>query len=124
MNEEPFVNNEAVQFEGNPESRNDAMALLDRALREQGDLGVYGDLSDGLQTLTKEMAIMVKEESNCYSIDISPKDPTGGHDFSFTIDKQTGKMSDAVIGEVLPYPELDCEDSNDPAPSDSDIEGK
>jgi hypothetical protein len=108
MSEEPFFQKEDIQFEGNQQSRKDAIELLDKVLKEQGDLGVYGNLSIGLERLTKEFYIEIKDEKDYYSIDIYPKS-YAGHDFSFSIDKNTGKISDLCVGEIIPPPTEDNE---------------
>jgi len=96
-----------IQFDGNSQSKNNAIELLDRVLKEQGDFGVYGDLSDGVAVLIKEMNIKIEKEKNAYSIDIFPKNTSGGHDFSFTIDIKTEKISGVVFGEISPEPDFD-----------------
>jgi len=96
-----------IQFEGKPYARKKAIALLDQVLKEQGDLGVYGDLSAGVAILIDTMGISIEEQQGGYSISIYPKDASGGHDFSFTIDSHTGQRSDVVVGEVLPEPDID-----------------
>lgn len=106
MSENLFLQNESIQFEGNQKFKKDALELLDKVLKEQGDLGVYGNLSGGIEELTKNMNIKIIEENDYYSIDIYPKLRSGGHDFGFTIDKRTGKRSNVAVGEVLPPPNL------------------
>jgi hypothetical protein len=101
------MQNVAVQFEGNQNLKNNAIKLLDKVLKEQGDLGVYGNLSGGVSETIKDMNIKIVEEDDYYSIDISPKSSYGGHDFSFTIDKKTQKRSNVVVGEVLPPPDFE-----------------
>ena len=96
-----------IQFDGSPKARDKAIEFLDNVLKEQGDLGVYGDLSDGVEVLIKDMNIRIVQEKDHYAIDIYPKTASGGHDFSFTIDSKTGKRSGVVVGEVLPEPDID-----------------
>ena len=105
MNEESF-GQEDVQFEGNQQLRKYAIELLDKVLKEEGDFGVYGDLSDGLETVVKDMNVKIVEEKDYYSVSIYPKKATGGHDFSFTIDKKREKRSDVIVGEVVPDPDF------------------
>ena len=93
-----------IQFEGNQQSRKEVVKLLDTVLKNQGDLGVYGDLSQGLETVLKEMNVKIEEQKDAYLIDIFPRKNTGGHDISFTIDKKTGKMSDVAGGEISTGP--------------------
>lgn len=98
--------NANIQFIGDPELKKIAMELLDKVLKEKGNWGVYGDLSGGILEIMEEMNIRIQEHADCYSIDIFPKSDSGGHDFCFRIDKKTGEISDAVIGEIEPPPEL------------------
>ena len=107
MSEIPFIKNENIQFYGDQSVRNDAIKLLDRVLKEQGDFGSYGNLSGGIDDIKKDMNIKITEEEYYYSIDIYPESSFGGHDFGFTIDKITGKRSDVAVGEILPPPEFD-----------------
>lgn len=104
MAERPFIKNEDIEFMGDQRSKGAAIELLDKVLREQGDFGVYGNLSGGIGEMRKDMKIRITEETALYSIEISPKSTVGGHDFFFTIDKKTGKRSDITVGEVLPEP--------------------
>ena len=107
MAEIPLNIHEEIMFDGAQTSKRAAVELLDKVLKEQGDLGVYGNLRGGVEEISKEMKIKIKEEVNYYFIDIFPKSNTGGHDFSFTIDKKTEKMSHVVVGEVLPEPKFE-----------------
>lgn len=107
MNDKIGFQHSDIQFDGSARARRKAIELLDNVLKEQGDLGVYGDLSDGIEVLLKDMNIRIVQDKNHYSIDIYPKNASGGHDFSFTIDSKTGKRSGVVIGEVLPEPGID-----------------
>ena len=93
-----------IQFEGNQQSKKKVVELLDTALKSQGDLGVYGDFSEGLETVLKEMNVKIEDQKDTYLIDISPMKNTGGHDISFTIDKNTGKMSNVATGEIATGP--------------------
>ncbi|OUS03830.1 hypothetical protein A9Q81_06795 [Gammaproteobacteria bacterium 42_54_T18] len=107
MSDEICTQQNDIQFDGSARARKKAIALLDQVLKEQGGLGVYGDLSDGVGVLIKDMNIRIVQEKDHYSIDIYPKSTSGGHDFSFTIDRKTRKMSGVVVGSVLPEPDID-----------------
>lgn len=107
MAEFPEVEKEKVQFIGNQGFKQEAIELLDKVLREQCNLGAYGDLSKGLEELKKECNIKIIDKDNHYEIDIYPSSGKGGHDFSFTIDKKSGKRSDVVVGEILPEPDIE-----------------
>ncbi|MCX5686735.1 MAG: hypothetical protein NTW09_04680 [Candidatus Omnitrophica bacterium] len=92
-----------IRFEGNPDEKAKAIALVDIVLKGQGDLGVYGNLSGGVDSLIKEMRITITDKGAYYAVDMAPRSGQG-HDFSFTIDKGTGRRSEVAIGEVLPPP--------------------
>lgn len=102
-----FYNRENILFDGNQDKKKAVVELIDRVLKEQGDLGVYGDLSGGINEITERMYIKISEHDDSYAVSIWPKSGKGGHDFSFTVDKSTGRMSDVAVGEILPEP--DCE---------------
>ena len=107
MSENSFIRNESIQFEGNQGLKKDAIELLDKVLKQQGDLGTFGDLRGGIEKIIKDMNIKIIDENNFYSIDIYPKSNSDSHDFGFTIDKKTEKRSNVTIGEVLPPPNFD-----------------
>jgi len=102
-----FNNRENILFDGNQDKKKAAVELIDRALKEQGDLGVYGDLSGGINEIAEKMYVKISEHDDSYSVSIWPKSGKGGHDFSFTVDKSTGMMSDVAVGEILPEPDYD-----------------
>lgn len=107
MTEEKWTALNGIVLLGTPQSKTDVIELLDRVLKAQGDFGVYGNLSDGVEALVEYMNVSITVEEECYSIELSPKDSFGGHDFSFTINKKTETISDVVVGEVLPQPDFD-----------------
>ncbi|MDD3002147.1 MAG: hypothetical protein PHF29_10370, partial [Candidatus Riflebacteria bacterium] len=91
-----------IDFKGNRALKSEAIALLDKTMREEGNLGAFGNLCGGIEKIRKDYCIRIIDENDCLTIDMSPKSDFGGHDFTFTIDKKTGKRSDVVVGEVLP----------------------
>jgi len=102
MNEKTFI-----LYKGDIKYKKVAIELLDKVLKEQGDLGVYGGLTGGINTLKKDMNIEITEEKDKYSISISPKSQSG-HDFSFSISKKSGKISGVVaVGNILPPPDFE-----------------
>ncbi len=96
----------SVLFDGKEALRESAMERVDRSLGEHGDLGVYGNLSRGLEEITKEMFVRITDEGKYYSVSVWPKSGRG-HDFSFLVDKENGGISNVVVGEVLPEPEFE-----------------
>ncbi|MBN1945940.1 MAG: hypothetical protein JW797_09700 [Bradymonadales bacterium] len=79
----------------------DVRNAIDQALRESGDLGVYGDLSRGLAELEKEFQVTIHQSANAWHLSLGPISGAG-HDFSLTIIAATGEVVDVVIGEVVP----------------------
>jgi len=94
---------EMISFSGRPEDKIKVVSLLDKALKEQGDLGVYGDLSCGVEELLKDSYISITDNEEFYGIAVSPKSGAG-HDFSFDVDRKSGEISNVVVGVVVPPP--------------------
>lgn len=84
--------------------------ILDNALKQGGDLGVYGDLSPGLQSLVQDFYITVTEDEEVFYVDCAPMSGQG-HDFGFSIIKKTGLIDEnsICVGEVEEEPDLDEE---------------
>ncbi|MFC1705855.1 hypothetical protein ACFL59_03420 [Planctomycetota bacterium] len=78
-------------------------ALLDRALRENGNLGVYGDLSAGLEALEAGLGVLIDETPEHYVVLL---DPLSGesHDFTFRVRKADAAIEDVAVGEIEPEP--------------------
>jgi len=93
-----------VRFDGEDKDRLKALDLIDRALREYGNLGVYGDLSGGIKVLLRDMSMNVRQEAEYYDVSLFPRSGSG-HDFSFRVDSATGKISDIAVGEIEPEPD-------------------
>ncbi len=95
-----------IIYTGDESSKKEVLALIDSSLRKNGDLGVYGDLSGGLQVLLEQgMAVSVSECKEGYDVSIWPAESSHGHDFSLTVSPK-GEISGVVVGEILPPPEL------------------
>ena len=69
---------------------------VNRALKKQGDRGVYGDLSGGLKELAKDSFIRITGGLFHYTVDISP-DSGEGHGFNFKVNKITRRIKDDDI---------------------------
>ncbi len=96
------MDNVVIIHEEGPETPDDELIqIVDKALKEGGDLGAYGDLSYGLEELTKDSRITITETTEEIYVDMAPTSG-GGHDFSFDINKSTGKMdpNSVCIGEI------------------------
>ena len=96
-----------VQFTNidSEENRIEVLDIIDRSLKQNGDFGVYGDLSDGLAEILRGNYMMVTNVKKLLNISVAP-DSQAGHDFSFTINKQSLEISDLVVGEVIPPPDM------------------
>jgi hypothetical protein len=79
---------------------------IDQALREHGDLGVYGDLSAGLEALEADFVVTIHAKVFGWYVDAYPHSGEG-HDFGFNVNRVTGKISDVVVGELAAEPEED-----------------
>lgn len=108
MDGEVLMESPNIHFDGGGESKANALKLIDGVLKKQGNLGVYGDLSAGLDALQREMVIEIQEEKGFYHISIYPLSG-GGHDFSFSIDIKKKEMTDVAVGEIEPPPDEEWE---------------
>ncbi len=79
-------------------------AFVDAALKKNGDLGVYGDLREGLDELEKVFHVRIDDRGSYYEVDLGPRSGAG-HDFNFRVAKKTGEISEVAVGEVIPEPE-------------------
>lgn len=81
------------------ENGNRAIIYIDQVLKKNGNLGSFGDLSVGLNSLVKRMKISIIDKEDLYIIEMI-SNSTMGDDYSFTIDKKTGVISDISIGSI------------------------
>ena len=95
-----------IIFEGNNENKDYIIKLLDEILKDQGDFGVYGNLSFGIADILKSNIINIQEENNLLNVSIYPISGQG-HDFNFTIDTDNKKLRDLVVGEIEPEPDIE-----------------
>lgn len=93
----------SVSYVGN--NRGKDLTSLDEALKENGNFGVYGDLSDGLVSLLSYMYVSVERQENKLIVSAAPLSGEG-HDFSFVVNLLNKEIDNVVIGEVLPQPEF------------------
>ncbi|BBO79189.1 hypothetical protein DSCW_66060 [Desulfosarcina widdelii] len=99
------MQDDRINFDGNAQNRDRAIKLLDEILKEQGDFGVYGDLSHGLTEILKANGVDIAEKKHFLEVSIYPISGQG-HDFSFNIDIKEKKLIDLVVGEIEPQPEI------------------
>lgn len=84
--------------------RNRVRTLVDAALRKNGDLREYGDLSVGLSVIELENHVRISVQSTGYHVDIAPQSGQG-HDVSFRVDPNTLELHDVTVGQLEPEPE-------------------
>ena len=85
--------------------RDDLRAIVDAALKQHGDLGVYGDLSAGLDALEKQFSAQWVPAGDSIRVNLAPLSGEG-HDFSFVVSTATHEISDVVVGVLEPEPEF------------------
>ena len=85
-----------------------AIDLINRAIELDAEFLEPECLVGGLKEYTEEFVVTIKDAESLYDIDLNPKSGEG-HDFSFSVDKSTGRIDrqSLAIGEVLPEPEDD-----------------
>ncbi|MBN2361375.1 MAG: hypothetical protein JXR83_18130 [Deltaproteobacteria bacterium] len=89
-------------------SEEEALAFIDRCMREQGDFGVYGDVRDGLTDLHPNLTVEIFERPESYWVSITPEDGHG-HFLKFSVDRSTGAVGQPMAGH-LERRDLDEED--------------
>ncbi len=87
------------------ETRTEALVIIVNSLKMNGDFGVYGDLSIGIEEILKENYMAVTNDEKILNISIAPNSQSG-HDFSFQINKGNLEITDLVVGEVIPPPDF------------------
>lgn len=80
-------------------TRNQVRETVDTALRKNGNLRSYGDLSVGLRELARSNYIHIHVLPDSYKVQIVPHS-SQGHDFSFRVDPRTLTLHDVVVGEI------------------------
>ena len=94
-----------INFDGNDQNRDRAIKLLDELLKEQGNFGVYGDLSHGLTEILNANGVDIVEKKHFLEASIYPISGQG-HDLAFTIDIRKKKLIDLIVGKIEPQPEI------------------
>lgn len=98
--EAAFAGVEVVGVERDRERR-DVLEIVDAALRKNGDLGAYGDLSTGLVELERLNHVRINPLPDGYWVGITPRSGEG-HDLSFRVDPHTLALHGLVVGEIAP----------------------
>jgi hypothetical protein len=85
------------------ETRTEAFEILVKSLKVNGDFGVYGNLSIGIEEILKDNYISLTNAKKTLNVSIAPRSQSG-HDFTFQINKGNLEITDLVVGEVIPPP--------------------
>lgn len=80
------------------ENSRTVVAFVSDALRKYGDFGVYGDLSAGLEELSKKYEIVILSRHDHYVVTLVPDSQTG-HEFNFKV-SMSGEIRDIMVGEM------------------------
>ncbi len=72
-------------------------AFLERALSENGDFGVYGNVTPGFAWLVEHFDVRVRVDDEGWHIRSDPRDGHG-HFLHFTVEHETGRISDVIAG--------------------------
>ncbi len=83
--------------------RNIAVKIIDTALKLEGDLKQYGNLSKGLKDLLNSFKVTGIDQEDRYLVEVVSLS-LSGHDFLLVIDKNTGTITDWVVGNLVPEP--------------------
>lgn len=83
-----------------PPSGSAREALVDRAMRQHGDFGVYGDVRAGLAAISKDNTVTLTDVEEGIRVDIVPNDGHG-HEYQFVV-TSAGKIENFMAGESMP----------------------
>jgi hypothetical protein len=90
----------------------ETFAFVDRAMRDNGDFGVYGSVVGGLKDLMEFMEVQLKYEESegkaYWAVSATPLDGHG-HFLHFQIDAESGDIDGCMAGHLEPEPEFDFE---------------
>ncbi len=75
--------------------------FIDQGLREYGNFGVYGDVTQGLRSLVQAFETRIGVFADSYGFALEPPDGYG-HSLSFWMDAQTGEIIDIAAGHTEP----------------------
>ena len=84
-----------------PDERLRVIELVDAALKKNGDLGAYGDLSGGLAGLARSHAIRITVGPGGYFVEAAPRS-RAGHDVALRVDPRTLEFHDVAVGAIAP----------------------
>lgn len=83
-------------------------SFIDKALKENGDFDVYGNVTGGLAELIQYFDVQIKDnkKENSWSVSVDPRDGHG-HFLHFDIDKTNGVIDGVLAGHYDPAPPLE-----------------
>jgi hypothetical protein len=86
----------------------DTIDFLDRAFREHGKFGAYGDVTAGLRALAcvENFALQLRETATSFEVQLTPRDGHG-HFLQFSVAKNTGAIDGCVAGHLVPAPPIE-----------------
>ena len=97
-----------IRFISDDDAKETAIDKVNKALELDADFLEPECLVGGLKEYLDEFIVTIKDTKSLYDIDLNPKSGAG-HDFSFSVDKSTGRIDrqSLAVGEVLPEPDDD-----------------
>ena len=104
----PDWKNEIRFISDDRDAGNAAIDVVNRAIELDADFLEPECLIGGLKEYTEEFVVTIKDAKSVYGIGLNPKSGAG-HYFSFSVDKNTGRIDrqSLAIGEISPEPEDD-----------------
>ena len=82
--------------------------FMDRGLRQYGDFGVYGNVTQGLRSLVQGSNTRIAVLDGSYGFFVDPLDGQG-HWLNFIMDARTGEIGDCAAGHYEPEPPPECD---------------
>lgn len=89
-----------LNFDGQMEQE-EACAFINKSLESHGDLGVYGDISMGLDSLSKMFYIRIEKIKGGFALELVPHSHQG-HGFNFQVNWKSGKIENLIVETLVP----------------------
>ena len=104
----PDWKNEIRFISDDKDAGSTAIDVVNRAIELDADFLEPECLIGGLKEYLEEFVVTIKDVKSLYDIDLNPR-YGAGHDFSFSVDKSTGRVDrqSLAIGEISPETEVD-----------------
>jgi hypothetical protein len=98
-----------VDLPTNPSRRLEPATIdfLDRALRDHGDFGVYGNVTEGLRALARveNFELQLHDDDHAFRLRLTPRDGHG-HFLHFAVAKGTGVIGECIAGHLQRSPPI------------------